>query len=602
MEKIFDIAKDSEQSWGTLATAIDGNFEGMTNSIDIIKKDISVIDNVVKTNELLNKAEIEEDVMYKAADGSRYESPLYWATGLIPVSPGETIYIEANLLKITAQWTGFKEDGKTWAGQGGSLSPDSGGKTAHFTTSSSTSAGLTYIRISFEESTLVSSTSVRKTEELIAYIEQDSVSGLNAEISGLNAEISGLNAEISGLNANLYHTKYKSISDIEFTNGIYIKTNGDGASNVNFRISEHIRVNVGDEIAYSLLGYNNVIAVIAAYKEDGTFLPSKSVYHDPSYESGAKIRFEGTYIVESEVSYIILGDWIEEAALDSVSIPYKLFKPDVNADDIVKMHNEIDALGVTNQWKGLRISAFGTSITDTGNSSTAVDPNGDPTGKYLPYLIEMGEFAELGPLPAKSSSVDKTKSLNYGIAGGCINGHILYYIRYYLNGSRAEMLGNQAELITIEGSVNDYALNIPLGSVGDTVPYTDSLLPDSAEDGTFAGACYCAFKEAQEYAPNAVVVFLTETTGKHYSENGNDYSQYRLNSLGLRQIDYINMAISVAKYVGIPVIECGSESMINASNPDYIVDWIHHTYLGGKQYAKVIWQHLKNIPCKMVLL
>lgn len=27
MEKIFDIAKDSEKSWGTLATAIDGNFE-----------------------------------------------------------------------------------------------------------------------------------------------------------------------------------------------------------------------------------------------------------------------------------------------------------------------------------------------------------------------------------------------------------------------------------------------------------------------------------------------------------------------------------------------------------------------------------------------
>lgn len=26
MEKIFDIAKDNEQSWGTLAAAIDGNF------------------------------------------------------------------------------------------------------------------------------------------------------------------------------------------------------------------------------------------------------------------------------------------------------------------------------------------------------------------------------------------------------------------------------------------------------------------------------------------------------------------------------------------------------------------------------------------------
>lgn len=27
MEKIFDIAKDSEQSWGTIAQSIDGNFE-----------------------------------------------------------------------------------------------------------------------------------------------------------------------------------------------------------------------------------------------------------------------------------------------------------------------------------------------------------------------------------------------------------------------------------------------------------------------------------------------------------------------------------------------------------------------------------------------
>ena len=38
MEKIFDIAKDSEQSWGTLATAIDGNFEELdteVNNIDI---------------------------------------------------------------------------------------------------------------------------------------------------------------------------------------------------------------------------------------------------------------------------------------------------------------------------------------------------------------------------------------------------------------------------------------------------------------------------------------------------------------------------------------------------------------------------------------
>lgn len=33
MEKIFDIAKDSEKSWGTLATAIDGNFEEVEGAI-----------------------------------------------------------------------------------------------------------------------------------------------------------------------------------------------------------------------------------------------------------------------------------------------------------------------------------------------------------------------------------------------------------------------------------------------------------------------------------------------------------------------------------------------------------------------------------------
>ena len=33
MEKIFDIAKDSEQSWGTLATAIDENFEEVEHRV-----------------------------------------------------------------------------------------------------------------------------------------------------------------------------------------------------------------------------------------------------------------------------------------------------------------------------------------------------------------------------------------------------------------------------------------------------------------------------------------------------------------------------------------------------------------------------------------
>lgn len=33
MEKIFDIAKDSEQKWGVIAQGIDGNFEEIEKKI-----------------------------------------------------------------------------------------------------------------------------------------------------------------------------------------------------------------------------------------------------------------------------------------------------------------------------------------------------------------------------------------------------------------------------------------------------------------------------------------------------------------------------------------------------------------------------------------
>lgn len=40
MEKIFDIAKDSEKSWGVIAQGIDGNFEEVEGKI---KKTESII-------------------------------------------------------------------------------------------------------------------------------------------------------------------------------------------------------------------------------------------------------------------------------------------------------------------------------------------------------------------------------------------------------------------------------------------------------------------------------------------------------------------------------------------------------------------------------
>lgn len=65
MEKIFDIAKDKEQSWGTLATAIDGNFD------DTVK--FLLADNIPCGDNLITQpAELSE--------GWSYENGIYTHT------------------------------------------------------------------------------------------------------------------------------------------------------------------------------------------------------------------------------------------------------------------------------------------------------------------------------------------------------------------------------------------------------------------------------------------------------------------------------------------------------------------------------------------
>ena len=374
-----------------------------------------------------------------------------------------------------------------------------------------------------------------------------------------------------------------SISDIQFTNGSYIKaSDGTISENANFKYSDYIDVIEGSSIAYSLYGYNNIIDVIAAYKSNGDYVKGSSIYFDSSYSSGVTVKFEGTYTVPKDIKKIRVCNWAtNQSSSDSISIPAKYSKIDKNVSDIEEIQGVLETFDVVNQWKNKKWVAFGTSITDNYSPNSYItqgEHTGEHTGKYVPYLLDMSELSQ-------------SAFVNRGISGGSINGHILYYIRYYTSDQA------DADLITIEGAVNDFATSVPLGQVGDTVPYTNSLLSDSTPDGTFAGACYQAFTTALTNAPNAVVVLLTETTGKNHVGYAN-YNQLRKNDLGLYQSDYIDMTMKVAEFVGIPVINCGRDSMINAQNPQYIADHIHHTYLGGYQYARTIWAKLKGIPLK----
>ena len=99
---------------------------------------------------------------------------------------------------------------------------------------------------------------------------------------------------------------------------------------------------------------------------------------------------------------------------------------------------------------------------------------------------------------------------------------------------------------------------------------------------------------------HATVVFITETTGKYYefhtTTGTGDYRVLRKNGIGLYQQDYNNAIIDICQRYGIPVIDAGAKSQINQYRPQFIIDQIHHTELGGKQYANTIWSELKNIP------
>lgn len=220
----------------------------------------------------------------------------------------------------------------------------------------------------------------------------------------------------------------------------------------------------------------------------------------------------------------------------------------------------------------------------------SIDPNGQWYGKNWVALgtsltsEEQGTF--VGPLAARTGLT----VTNLGIPGGTASSHILQAVQ------TADL--SKADLITIEFGVNDWSDNCPLGDVGDTVPRyaaLDNWNNGGSEDGTFAGSCYQIFTTLQERAPQAVIVFLTDSTGCALSDDSANCARMTRNYYNLRQWDYAEMAMATARYTGIRVIDAGSMSMINQNHPQYLKDQIHHSELGGAQYALTVWTELKDI-------
>lgn len=223
------------------------------------------------------------------------------------------------------------------------------------------------------------------------------------------------------------------------------------------------------------------------------------------------------------------------------------------------------------QWNGKLWLAIGTSLTSPQQ------------GKWAAPLVE------LSGLELK----------NRAVPGAVMGGHILYYAQ-----NATEL--STARLITVEGAVNDFAGKRPLGNVGDTVPYAHSFSSPAwdnggnDETGTFAGAVYQVFKALKEKAPKAVIVALTDPIGRTVPSTGAKYNRDVKNGLGLLQMDYNKMIKDVAEYMSIPVIDTAVLSGISQETTAYYADHIHHSDLGGQQFANTVWAHLKQMPLKEI--
>lgn len=602
----FPIGKDYDAQIAQLAA-----------SVAILQSDIN---NVIVSPNKFIPGDVRTGGMY-LVNAVWMSGNSFFSTGFIPVNPGDTVLIKWGIVPTTApqgNWTAFQQDKQTSAGGGQANIQFSAGQyqftvpTAWSTTKYITIGFAAEIDMSTIEIIVNGNTQYAINENVL--IAQASIVGLAAALAakqntltaGANITIDSNNVISAAVGAVLFNavqtltnaqkqvaranidaaalddvqiqeteTKNVAVNTSSWAYG-YVRPNGtiQTASSGSWRYSDKIPIVDGTPITVNRLYCNTAVATLAAYDANDNFISECSICQSTSISASAPVTIQTT---GKNVAYIRItagGGYPDYSVVVTQLVGTKTLK-----QVLAEIQAEIDNIGIGVQWSGKSWVALGTSITDTNNT---LAPDGTATGKFVPKLVAL-------------SGLNVT---NKGVAGSVIGGHILYYA-----GHTQEMA--TAKLVTIEGGVNDWAGNRALGNVGDTVPYliewTSPVWNNGGSvDGTFAGACYQAIKTAMENAPEAVIVVVTDNTGQHITSTGADCSREKKNTLGLTQYDYTNMLVEVAKYMGVPVINAGQKSLINQDNPEYLIDQIHQTELGGEQFATVIWSELKNIANRVI--
>ncbi len=222
---------------------------------------------------------------------------------------------------------------------------------------------------------------------------------------------------------------------------------------------------------------------------------------------------------------------------------------------------------VGEQWNGKKWVGFGTSLTDIDCPLTGGGVN-EKTGKYPPYL----------------EALSGLNYVNYAIGGSRMcdmasseKSTVVEQIDLAITENELQ----DADLITIDGFVNDWYLQSAIGNLTDTSDGANN-------DTTIYMAMHTAVTKIANANPDAVIAFIADSSGTTTW----GYDQIRN---GNYQYDFIKAMKSFCEFAGCLFIDAGQKSEINLFHPQYIADHIHHTYIGGEQFANAIWSTLKHI-------
>ena len=292
----------------------------------------------------------------------------------------------------------------------------------------------------------------------------------------------------------------------------------------------------------------------------------------------SKEDFEADLDIADSSGYVVLrldNGHIQTEKFNSEDIANLQSKEDIESDfDITDNsgyvvlrldngHIKTEKFNSAGHWVGKKWYGFGTSITNTSNE-----------GKYAKYL----------------SIISGMLFVNKGHSGGGIT---TYSDQAIYNDIFSSDLSD-ADLITLEIGAND--AGAPLGTIYDALSGS-SVTGNS----TFCGALNLCIRHLQATTSAQIVVISSPRSRYQYRHPENLYDgDETFGSDNHSSTDRDEAIRKVCMLNSCYCILAGSEdgmgyARMNASD-DYNVDQVHHTELGGYNFAQSIWSKLKNIP------